>query len=186
MTSVIDAIRYISVAVKELMFDNNMIINNGVNINGNITSNGTEIVPIGFIIAFAGDTPPPGWAICNGMNGTPNLINRCIVGSGHGPGLSNRIVGNVPGVENHVLQPHELPSHNHGGKTTVSGSHNHQHQRADGTSHGTGRGHVVIGHRPWESTDVVSHNHSVTNAGSGMGHNNMQPYIALNYIMRIK
>jgi len=186
MTSVIDAIRYISVAVKELMSDNNIIINNGVNINGKITSNGTEIVPIGFIVAFAGDTPPPGWAICNGMNGTPNLTNRCIVGSGAGPGLTNRGVGTIMGTENHVLQPHEVPNHNHRGRTTTSGSHQHQHWRAEGTSHGTGKGGVMIGSRPSERTDTVSHNHSVTSAGNGMSHNNMQPYIALNYIMRIK
>jgi hypothetical protein len=35
-----------------------------------------------------GGTVPPGWAICDGTNGTPNLINRFIKG-GQNVGINN-------------------------------------------------------------------------------------------------
>ncbi|RWZ87322.1 MAG: tail fiber protein [Hydrotalea sp. AMD] len=41
-----------------------------------------QVVPIGGIIMWSGSTVPTGWHICDGTNGTPNLIDRFIVGSG--------------------------------------------------------------------------------------------------------
>lgn len=35
-------------------------------------------IPVGTIIMFNGEEIPPGWAICNGDQGTPNLIGRFI------------------------------------------------------------------------------------------------------------
>lgn len=37
-------------------------------------------LPIGTIIAFHGEEIPEGWAICDGKNGTPNLIGKFITG----------------------------------------------------------------------------------------------------------
>lgn len=37
-------------------------------------------LPIGTIIAFHGTTPPKGWKICDGSNGTPNLVGKFIIG----------------------------------------------------------------------------------------------------------
>lgn len=37
-------------------------------------------LPIGSIIAFHGETIPEGWAICDGNNGTPNLIGKFVMG----------------------------------------------------------------------------------------------------------
>ena len=34
-------------------------------------------------------TPPSGWAICNGSNGTPDLRNKFIVGAGSSYNLGN-------------------------------------------------------------------------------------------------
>lgn len=36
------------------------------------------LIPTGSIIMWSGDTVPDGWAICNGENGTPNLIGKFI------------------------------------------------------------------------------------------------------------
>lgn len=37
-------------------------------------------IPIGTIIAFHGSTLPTGWAVCDGNNGTPNLVGKFIKG----------------------------------------------------------------------------------------------------------
>ena len=37
-------------------------------------------IPRGVIVAFKGRYPPRGWVMCDGRNGTPNLINRFIKG----------------------------------------------------------------------------------------------------------
>ena len=38
-----------------------------------------ELLPVGTIIAFHGETIPEGWSICDGTNNTPNLIGKFIV-----------------------------------------------------------------------------------------------------------
>lgn len=38
-----------------------------------------NILPVGTIIAYHGDNIPEGWAICDGTNGTPDLIGKFIV-----------------------------------------------------------------------------------------------------------
>lgn len=38
----------------------------------------SKILPKGAIIMFSGSAIPDGWALCNGSNGTPNLIDRFI------------------------------------------------------------------------------------------------------------
>ena len=41
-----------------------------------------ETVPSGGIIMWSGSEVPDGWALCNGEDGTPDLRNRFVVGSG--------------------------------------------------------------------------------------------------------
>jgi hypothetical protein len=36
------------------------------------------VTPIGTIVAWHGDSIPKGWSICDGSNGTPNLIGKFI------------------------------------------------------------------------------------------------------------
>ena len=50
--------------------------------------NGLKIVPEqmfqkGMVMMFSGTSIPLGWALCDGNNGTPNLINRFIMGGGN-------------------------------------------------------------------------------------------------------
>ncbi|MBS9440742.1 tail fiber protein [Photorhabdus heterorhabditis] len=50
------------------------IDSNGVNIDPN------RVLPKGMIVMFSGSSVPTGWALCDGDNGTPNLIDRFILG----------------------------------------------------------------------------------------------------------
>lgn len=90
------------------------------------------------ITNFAGSFAPRGWAFCQGqllaisqndalfsLLGTiyggdgrttfalPNLAGRTSIGFGHGPGLSNRVIGETTGTENVHLTIVNMPMHNH-------------------------------------------------------------------------
>ncbi|EYU13881.1 tail fiber protein [Photorhabdus aegyptia] len=39
-----------------------------------------KVLPRGMIVMFSGSSVPEGWALCDGNNGTPNLIDRFILG----------------------------------------------------------------------------------------------------------
>lgn len=53
----------------------------GSTVGGSSIASG-ETVPSGGIIMWSGSEVPEGWALCNGEDGTPDLRNRFIVGSG--------------------------------------------------------------------------------------------------------
>lgn len=126
-------------------------------------------MPSGGIIMWSGAVAsiPSGWFLCDGNNGTPNLVNRFIVGAG-----SSYNVGATGGEASHTLTIAEMPSHNHGGVT--------------GDDSLAGRvGPVVVGSgSSREETNPGSHNHTITAEGGGQAHNNLPPYYALAYIMK--
>lgn len=80
------------------------------------------LIPPGTIVMWVGSQAPLGWALCNGENGTPNLINKFIKGgkpksiipltvntiSPHPP-----IAGTFGGNKNITLTVDNLPSHKH-------------------------------------------------------------------------
>ncbi len=150
----------------------------------------TAKVPTGTVFAFGGATAPNGYLICNGsavsratysdlyaIVGTfygvgdgsttfnlPDLRGRVIVGVGEGTGLTNRNIGSTGGAETHQLTVNQLPSHSHG--ISVSASDSGSTTTVDGAS----------------GTDATI---QTANEGGNEAHNNMQPYQALNYIIKI-
>lgn len=70
-------------------------------------SGGTDSMPIGSIIMFNGraEDIPQGWAICDGMNGTPNLVDRFVLGSFS--------AGGTGGASTIKLTAEQLPPHKH-------------------------------------------------------------------------
>ena len=69
------------------------------------------IIPRGIIAMWSGaaNAIPDGWLLCNGQNGTPNLMDRFIVGAGASYG-----VGNVGGAATVALSVEQMPNHSHG------------------------------------------------------------------------
>lgn len=61
-----------------------------------------------------GDTANPYWRVCDGTNGTPDLMGRVLVGAGSGSGLTTRTFGDTGGEEDHVMTSDESRDHKHG------------------------------------------------------------------------
>ena len=86
-----------------------------------------SIVPKGGIIMFSGEKPPPGWALCDGTNGTPDLRDKFVMGSGkESPGAT----GGSP-----KITMANLPKHSHG---TIGGWGTHLVGTVDGMSSAAG------------------------------------------------
>lgn len=147
---------------------------------------------------------PSGWALCDGQilsiaqniglfqvigttyggNGVstfalPDLRGRTPVGVGEGPGLTNRDAGDAGGTEAHTLSANELPVHTH--LMGASGA-NGTTDRPDGNVPARNPA-AVPQYAPAASADANLAANAVGNAGGSQPHNNMQPYIVVNYII---
>ena len=163
------------------------------------------------IIMFAGNFPPRGWAFCQGQilsiaqntalfsllgttyvgNGQttfalPDLRGRVPVGTGQGPGLPSVTLGEVSGEPTHTLISTEMPAHSHG----INGNNSGLGNSAAPTGNSLGIGVV-----PSSNTPVNMYNSAAPNtalnpqtcgiAGGSQPHNNMQPYLGMNYIIAL-
>ena len=167
---------------------------------GNINS-----FPAGGIIMWSGTVAniPSGWNLCDGTNGTPNLVNRFIVGSASDSGGTHDI-GDTGGANSLTLTEAQLPSHTHGAgtlATSSAGDHNHGNGEAcDVTSeamYGTKSGPTVgrVDQSQAESKNqqaitetAGAHTHSIKGStgstGSGSSIDNRPAYYALAFIMK--
>lgn len=133
----------------------------------------------------------------------PNLQQRVPVGVGAG-----YTIGSTGGAATHTLTLSEVPTHSHivgdpGHVHPINDpGHNHSlspyRQYAEGNG-GNGNGAELTsipgGSNIYPNTQrsttgitttLVTSNISLFNSGGGLSHNNMQPYIVLNYIVKVK
>lgn len=74
------------------------------------------LMPIGSVIMFDGKaTVPPGWAVCDGSNGTPDLRGKFIKGVDKASD-----VGKTGGASSATLSVENLPSHSHSAATNLN------------------------------------------------------------------
>lgn len=128
-----------------------------------------NLLPKGVIVAWNGTTAPAGWALCNGQNGTPDLRNRFITGSG-----GEYALGATGGADTVTLSVAQIPSHNHISVTGINWG--------DGIL-GNGSGAFSGGGGAQFGTDGSAFYTSYT--GSGQAHENRPPYYALAFIMKL-
>lgn len=165
---------------------------------------------VGEIRVFAGNFAPKGWALCNGQLlpivrntalfsllgvtyggdgktnfGLPNLMGRAPMQPGQGPGLSPHVLGETAGSPYVTLLTTEMPAHNH---------------VAQGNSESGSGATGIAENNVWGSASNRTGNPIYTNdagrvpmnpaalgtAGGSMPHNNMQPYLGLNYIIALE
>lgn len=164
---------------------------------------------IGEIRVFGFDFAPRGWAFCDGqllpvgqytalysILGTtyggdgrtsfalPNLHGRAPMMYGRGPGLTARREGEVGGVSHVTLTHAEMPSHTH--TMLVSTAPARSGEPKDQYL-GTARGalpyvEVAGGTEP----DTVMAADALAPAGGSLPHNNLQPYLVLNYCIALE
>jgi microcystin-dependent protein len=171
---------------------------------------GFGTIPKGGIIMWSGSSIPTGWSLCNGTNGTPDLRNKFIVGSG-----TTYSIGASGGSESVTLSVAQMPIHTHAGGT--AGSHRHDFKPL-GTSRegGNSPSHGILPKtcpnaldendnnncenefsprftdkpNPYdpETRHVMDyaggHSHTMSAQGGGQAHENRPPYYALAFIMR--
>lgn len=150
----------------------------------------------GIIVMWSGavDKIPTGWALCDGTNGTPNLVNRFIVGAG-----SSYAVGATGGSDSVTLTTAQMPSHNHTASTSVTiqsgGAHTHTvsvpAESSNLSVNNFSTDAAVRGTEKVTTSSAGSHKHTATasttisSTGSGSAHENRPPYYALAYIMKL-
>jgi len=138
--------------------------------------------PSGFIAMWYTTNPsytlPAGWYLCNGSNGTPNMIDRFVVGAG-----SSYNPTNTGGSSDAIVV-----SHTHAATSSVSDpGHTHSYLRITQAS---SKGCSGIGVRygvastTGSSGTGISVSTSVDAAGSSGTNANLPPYYALCYIMK--
>lgn len=156
---------------------------------------------------FAGNFAPRGWAFCNGqllpiaqntalfsLIGTtyggdgrtttalPNLEGRAPMHPGRGPGLTSRRLGEKVGTETVTLTEAQIPSHSHTARAdTNNGSTN---VPATTTSlAGSGFDRLYQTDTTENLVDLASE--ALSSTGGGQAHDNMQPYLALSFIIAL-
>lgn len=114
--------------------------------------------------------------------GLPDLQGRVPMNQGSGPGLSQHFVGEVGGVENVTLLSSEMPIHTHTPQASSSAG------TQTGPSAGTWSSSVG-GRTPppfFASTSNTTMNpQALQVVGGNLPHNNLQPYLAINFIIAL-
>ena len=164
---------------------------------------------LGEIRIFAGNFAIYGWAMCQGQilpisqyaalfsllgttyggNGSsnfalPNLQGAVPMQAGQGPGLSLRSLGEIGGSANVTVTVSELPGHTHAIWCATSGKTGPAGSPGPTTCLGSGvAGDKVYG-PPTGGSQMNPAGLSLQ--GGSQPHDNMQPYLGLNYIIALQ
>ncbi len=153
---------------------------------------------------FAGNFAPRNWAFCNGQllqisqntalfsilgttyggdgrttTALPDLQGRAVMHPGNGPGLTSRSLGQTGGNETITLTEQQMPAHSHAVQATGV------------TANSTSPENAIFA-QSFESESFYDSPSSLVdgpltaNTGGAEAHNNMQPYLALNYIIALQ
>ncbi|HSU16255.1 phage tail protein [Longimicrobium sp.] len=156
---------------------------------------------------FPFNFPPTGWAFCDGqlmpisqntalfsLLGTvyggdgkstfalPDLQGSTPVQPGQGQGLSERILGEQSGVESITLLVSEIPVHTHSLRASIEPGDNSVPGPNIALCTSTGA-FAYVGGSPATAPMAFQ---ALPPAGGGLPHNNMQPYLTLNFCIALQ
>ncbi len=151
-------------------------------------------LPSGMIVMWSGTIAniPSGWALCDGYNGTPNLLDRFITSV---PNASTN-PGGTGGANSYSLSAAQLPAHTHTGSGTTSSDGAHTHTLPGYHLYGNSgpipfynwsNNSYATSTNTTSSDGVHSHTFSFTTSstGSGAAIDNRPAYYALAFIMKL-
>jgi len=168
----------------------------------------------GEIRMFAGATAPTGWALCDGaiLNiegnealfdaigdtyggdgettfAVPDLRGRVVMGVGTGTGLTARALAATVGTETHQLTVNEMPQHSHQFQPMIADENGGATDDPEGVYWGQS-GADAFDELPFRgggsAFGLYNEGEAVLNKGGDAAHNNIQPSIALNYIIALR
>jgi microcystin-dependent protein len=152
---------------------------------------------------FAGNFAPRSWAFCDGqllpisqntalfsLIGTtyggdgrsttalPNLQGRAPMHPGRGPGLTDKRLGERGGVEMVTLSEAQMPNHNHTARASEEDGRfltpQDMYLGAGSTIYATGTSNASLADQ------------ALPNAGGSQAHNNVQPFLTINFIIALQ
>jgi len=164
---------------------------------------------LGEIRIFSGNYAPYNWALCDGQLlsiqqysalfsllgiyyggdgkvtfALPDLRGRAPMNFGQGPGLTPRVLGETDGSASVMLISSELPPHNHtAGCVTTSANQPSPVDAVWATTSGGKGGGTPVGYQATANTQMNPQALTVT--GGSQPHNNMQPYLGINFIIAL-
>ena len=139
---------------------------NGANLTGIVS------IPAGVIVMWSGSivSIPSGWVICDGLNSTPDLRDRFIVGAG-----STYAVAATGGASNVTLATTQIPSHTHSfsaNATTGGGGAHTPAGSVDGGGAHTPAGNI---------SNAGNHTHTGSTSNTGAHTHTLTKYFAWGY-----
>ena len=167
---------------------------------------------VGQITLFPFFFAPRGWAFCqgqllpisqntalfsllgtyyggNGVStfGLPDLRGRVPIGQGQALGGSDYVIGNAQGVEAVTLLASHSPPHSHPFPAIAAQATTNAPSGAwPAEGHGSGRGAFPVNIYAPPQTRVPLASGQVAPAGGGQPHNNLQPFLALNWCIALQ
>lgn len=161
------------------------------------------------VIMFAGNFNPRGWALCQGQilpiaqntalfsllgttyggNGQttfalPDLRGRCALGPGQGPGLPNFDLGEVSGTPSVTLTTATMPGHTHSAAPTGNLTESNPTSVKSPQNAVPGYSDANPLYAPTANSTMAPFNSGL--AGGSQPHNNMQPYLGMNFIIALE
>jgi len=162
------------------------------------------------IIMFGGNFAPRGWALCNGqilpisqnqalfsLLGTtyggdgrttfalPDFRGRSVIGTGNGPGLTPRTLGQSGGQESVTLTVAEMGPHNHTATLIAENAVGSKANPKDNMLGATPNSKIYAPVTSGSDKVMGSGSITVNNNGGNLGHPNMGPYNVVNYIISL-
>lgn len=157
---------------------------------------------------FAGNFAPRSWAFCDGQllpisNNTalfsligttyggdgrttmalPNLEGRAPMQPGRGPGLTARRLGEKVGTETVTLTEAQIPSHAHTARAVTTASDTN----VPSNTTALGRSSLGQGYQNNVTANLVDMaSQTLSTTGGSQAHDNIQPYLTLNFIIALQ